>query len=444
MALSAWLEGPRVLYLRRIPQPERHPVESGELRHEVDRSNTKVLIISHTFPPEPGIGGRRWAKFAKYLHLAGVEVYVLTRKHSTIGTESLWTRDVSGIKDRVFTYRAPYPNALWKTDLNLIDKLKYKVSLRLVSALAKGNPYDRTVFAQNELMDLVERITEEYGIGNVIASGPPFGILYYTALLKRRGAHFKLIADFRDGWTWDKRFGISIISEQRRRLEQERLRFVVESADAVITPAEFHLANLRALYPSAAEKMSIVPHGFDPEDLPSVNERLNKGDHYIYGGTLYDRLETVFQALNRSFRAIHPKTVEIRLHLSNPAKLEEYLVHIDKEFHSYFVRKPLLPPRTFYREVSAARAFVFFSGVPIKITSKVYEILSCDTPILTLGLAGDLSDYLEQHGLGVHFEADDFCFSKADQQIAQLDGFGKDNDFPDFARLSNELIQLFD
>jgi hypothetical protein len=57
----------------------------------------KNILIICTFPPAPSIGGRRWAKFSKYLTRAGINVSVFAAK-SNKGDKSLWTKDVEDIK----------------------------------------------------------------------------------------------------------------------------------------------------------------------------------------------------------------------------------------------------------------------------------------------------------------------------------------------------------
>ena len=38
----------------------------------------RILIVSHSYPPVPSVGGNRWLAMAKYLRRAGHEVSVVT------------------------------------------------------------------------------------------------------------------------------------------------------------------------------------------------------------------------------------------------------------------------------------------------------------------------------------------------------------------------------
>lgn len=420
-----------------------HPV--GKDKKPLNRSKPNVLIVTQTFPPEPGIGGRRWAKFAKYLHRAGVEPKILTRALKRNQPESLWTSDVAELNPQhINYYKANYPSVLTKAKLGVFDKVNYRVTLAAMNLLSSGNPYDRAALIQKSFSRTLEQTIVANGIRNVIVSGPPFNLLYFAARLKQRVGGFKLLVDFRDGWSWDTRYGMGIIGTKRKALEKSKEDFVIAMADVIMTPSRFHYDNLCRLYPHAKDKMLVTPHAFDSDDLPPEQDFKPKGDYYIYGGALYDRLDRVFIALNRSFRAIDPKAVEIRLHLSNPQKLSEYLEHVDEKYHRYFVNGPQLTPKDFYREVSGARAFLFGSGVPTKITSKVFEILSCKTPILVVGNDGELPHYLRAKDLGTHFEPDEFCFSRAENNLESLTGFSINHKFPDYTALTKELIQHFD
>ena len=52
-----------------------------------------ILLICHGFPPVRGIGGRRWAKFAKELARRGYTVHVIRSAGSKGRMDSLWSED---------------------------------------------------------------------------------------------------------------------------------------------------------------------------------------------------------------------------------------------------------------------------------------------------------------------------------------------------------------
>ena len=58
------------------------------------RPDEPVLLVSYTFPPYKGIGGRRWAKFAKALARRGHPVHVIHSAGADSLKGSLWSADV--------------------------------------------------------------------------------------------------------------------------------------------------------------------------------------------------------------------------------------------------------------------------------------------------------------------------------------------------------------
>ena len=403
-------------------------------------ASKKLLIVAETFPPMPGIGGRRWAKFAKYFHRLGVDVHVLTRAYT--GEEpSLWSGDVSELPaEHIHVYSDEYPEVLRKAKLSVFDRVRYKLALAKVMRRVPGNPYDRAVFVGDTFQEQLSKLIEAHGISTVITTGPSFNLLYYAALVHEKRGDFKLWVDFRDGWTWDTRYGMGILSPERKAEEQRKEAFVIARADRVLTPSVYHFNHLKALYPYAMSKMEVATHAFDMDDLPSISERKNKHARFVYGGTLYDDLEPVFEAMNRSFERIHPKTVTIDLYLSNPHKLDTYLKRVDERWHSCFVLHPQRSPKDFYTQVSGAQAFIFWAGVPTKISSKVFEILACGTPIVNISPRGELAGFLEQKAVGVHFTPDEFCFARID---GIFDGLKPDEvlkgSYPDYETLAQNL-----
>ena len=404
------------------------------------QASKKLLIVAETFPPMPGIGGRRWAKFAKYLQQLGVEVHVLSQAY-TGSEQSLWSADVRNLDaSRLHTFGNPYPEILRQSTLTFLERIRYRLALARVMRRVDGNPYDRTALIERAFTQQLSQLIDEHRFRTVVVSGPSFNLLYFAAVLRQKRGDFNLWVDFRDGWTWDNRYGISILSQARKTEEGRKEAFVVAEADRILTPSVFHFTELQRLYPNAASKLNVTTHAFDTDDLPSLNERLPKGENYIYGGSLYNGLESVFTALNRSFVAIYPKTVRIDCYLSNPNKLAEYLQYVDERWHPYFVLHKQLKPKEFYIQVSAAKMFVFWAGVPTKISSKVYEILSCGTPIVNISKRGELADFLEAHQVGMHFTPEEFCFAHIDGIFDRLKPTDRASvAYPDYKTLASNL-----
>ena len=83
----------------------------------------QVLIISYTFPPTPGIGGRRWAKFAKYFALKGYRVQVICATNPFSDT-SIWDRDT--LSENIIKVFVPhkYPGSLLGVPQTILQRLK--------------------------------------------------------------------------------------------------------------------------------------------------------------------------------------------------------------------------------------------------------------------------------------------------------------------------------
>lgn len=400
----------------------------------------KVLIISHTFPPSPGIGGRRWAKFAKYLDRLGVEVFILKEQRKIGKNQSPWTDDIKELNpSQIFTYKTNYPNILQKKNLNFWDKVYYKLTLMLLSLLCKGNPLDKTAFIKNRFIKQLDKIVSDNNINNIIVSGAPFNLLYYCALYKESNPHINLICDFRDGWSWDGRYGMNLLSEEKISVEKEKEALSVLISDTVLVSSSAHFSALNFHHPYNAHKIKMLSHGFDKDELSGINKNSNKEDFLIYGGTLYNHLEEVFKSLNRSFKAPDSNPLPIHLYLSNPEKLSYYLNLIEPEFHKFFVLKPQVSPKNFYAEVAKAKAFLYWGGIEIKISSKVYEVLFCETPIIVFGVSGELSDFVLKNKLGSFFSPNDFSFNQLLRQLDNVDMSKIEDKIIDYEKVTKDL-----
>ena len=90
------------------------------------RAEKNILLVCFSFPPFPGIGGRRWAKFAKYLSKQNVNVHVLAAKNEP-GTISEWDHDVKSEKIKIHQIPLGLSGVLSFYPKNFTEKAIYKL-----------------------------------------------------------------------------------------------------------------------------------------------------------------------------------------------------------------------------------------------------------------------------------------------------------------------------
>src|SRR6266853_2028189 len=118
----------------------------------------KLLIISHVFPPAPGIGGRRWAKFAKYLHRKGYGITVLTAE-TISNSVSEWTDDAKGLKIETLPFH--FPKIVANPENSIFKKLSYYVWVGILKFLKRGNYFDKTIFWKKQITKKISKLIEK-------------------------------------------------------------------------------------------------------------------------------------------------------------------------------------------------------------------------------------------------------------------------------------------
>ncbi len=112
----------------------------------------KIVIVSYTFPPTPGIGGRRWAKFSKELIANNHDVKVVTfGVENGVSNPSEWINDIVSYKNKIKYLSSNYPKWLTATN-SFTDKVMYRLSLIYVKLFSKGNYYDRASFLRKKVI----------------------------------------------------------------------------------------------------------------------------------------------------------------------------------------------------------------------------------------------------------------------------------------------------
>lgn len=255
----------------------------------------KVLIITFTFPPYSGIGGRRWAKFAKYLKKNGNEVEVIAAK-SGFEKKSSWTKDVENIN--VSYHNSGYPKGLTINPKSIFEKIIYRLSLVYVKMKSEGNYYDKSALWGKDIRELVnDKIN--VGIDTVYVSCAPFQLAYHLLPLVKKHKETKWVVDFRDPWTTNRTsYGFEGLSNERQQFEINAEKEVVKNYDEVISVAEPMTDYFKTLDSNNPNKFKTIFNGFDPDDFPPrKHNQVPNPDNYtfVFAGTLYGKAVPAFK-----------------------------------------------------------------------------------------------------------------------------------------------------
>jgi hypothetical protein len=374
-------------------------------------SDKKLLIISYTFPPNDGIGGRRWAKFAKYILRGGGDIFVFTSA-DTSAKKSPWTKDIRALqeKNRIIKVNNPYPVVLDSYPSSIWDKIKYRLALFYVRLRIKGNYYDRsTIWNRDLLFQLEEKI--KLGYKTIIATGAPFRYLHHLLILKNKYPDLKLIADFRDPWTNNRiAYGFDSLSNNRMKEELQFELEIIQNFDAIVSVDDYHVKYLRER--NADGNYFTIPNGFDPEDCNIKEEKINRNDNkirLIYTGTLYTNSEYIFEEFIESL-------IELKItNLSLFNKLEFHFYGIKYEsFDNYFSRPELIKSifhhgmvslEKVYIEIQKADLCMLFLTDQLNYTknTKFYEYIFMRKKIAVFSSVGFLEKYVVKNKIGYSF-----------------------------------------
>ncbi len=353
----------------------------------------RILIASYTFPPYAGIGGRRWAKFAKFLVKKGHEVQVV-HAETDKPKGSLWNKDVEGIATK--TFPSNYPVILEVVPSSIIEKLQYRRALRKVKKASQGSPYDRALLDRESFLRRMCVSIDSFNPEYLVVTGGPFLLLKYTLDLIQDFPRIKFVADFRDPWTWGEAFGYKYLTGKRLQFEQDTEKSVCEKFDLITTPSEEIKHRLQKKYPDSGDKIHVLSHGFDMDDLGEDVVPNGDGGYLIYGGNVYQGAEEELVEIARV--AFQKMGIETKVYTSS--------VNIRSNAEGLTVL-PSIPPNQFYQKVKESKAVLFPIRENFKdgVSTKLFEFAACQKPIIAFGLGGELSRLIEEKGLGRFLES---------------------------------------
>ena len=233
-----------------------------------------AFFIAYHYPPIRSAGIERTVKFLRYLPEFGYRTRVLTTA--------------------AFGRNAPADSALEAQVLRAWEPLAlYRWLFNRQARAGRAASFVRT--DPGALRDLRAGL-QRYALvpdGQILTWLPaallrglrslrsqPADILYSTyppasahllGLLLKRLTHLPWVADFRDAWICDPLDPVLEEMPYRRALEQRLEEAVVRAADAVLTTTAVSAEYLRQSYPRAADRVQIIPNGFEPEDFDAFD-----------------------------------------------------------------------------------------------------------------------------------------------------------------------------
>jgi glycosyltransferase involved in cell wall biosynthesis len=352
----------------------------------------KVLIVCHGYPPNSGVGGRRWAKLSKFMHASGLDVTVIHVKPGE-NAKSPWNEDVKGIK--TICYSRKYPGVIEGSVKKLYQKIAYRIFIFILKIITKSNYFDRAVLLENEVKSLILKTTRQHGINNLIVTGAPFSLLYYAALIKQENPHLNFIADIRDSWLDDNYYGFGIITKKRQKEEERRLRLVLQMADNIIVPYPF----MQKMYSNMIGNKNILlqPHGFD-DTLVQVSVKERSNVNLVNFGSQYHDMENVMELVSNSIEA---SGCRLNFYTSDE-KYKKIFSKGNKLNQQVFFHK-IVPEKEVFKILSESTAAILFTNEAIKdfIATKYIETVASRTPIVVIGVEGDASRFVVENRLGV-------------------------------------------
>ena len=189
----------------------------------------------------------------------------------------------------------------------------YRVWSRVMPLITKGNWLDKAVLWKKPLLAKATELIVKHNIRSVLVTGAPFGLMAHASELKKRFPTVRLIADFRDPWTWGHYYGQTLLSKERQEQEQEQEATVARTFDKLISPAPAIIDHLRGTYGGDGSRYVLVPHAIDPDELDvSVDRPIDGIFRMIYAGSLYgaQEAEAYFEELLNAFENLRNSSPE--------------------------------------------------------------------------------------------------------------------------------------
>lgn len=364
-----------------------------------------IILVNYDFPPNKGIGGRRWGKLAKEFAEQNCIVHVIKAEALSDTEKSVWSEEVNSRSIFVHALPRVYPRILLTQPSNFFEKLQYGKALNAVKKNYKGTPYDISLGWETHLVPKLNELAKKHPIEWVFATGAPWDMLRVVAEWKKEHPFIKYWADFRDPWLNARNYGMPFLSPEKKKEEEEKTQSVIQHADVLSAPAIQILEHFSSLnfIPPDNKKFFHLKHFHSEPKLTEQSFGFSSREITIeYGGEIYLDTEPFLEEMSKDLtklRESDPALYE-RLQLNFHSTSFEKIKAIFK--HHPCVRISDSIGKKIEDRITQAHWCIILLADHNKdfFTTKYFEYQTLGTPYLYLGAKGEVLQTIENENRG--------------------------------------------
>jgi len=361
----------------------------------------KVLIITYYWPPASGPGVQRQLKFCKYLVKHGWQPIIVTVENGSFPmTDETLLEDVPN-EIQVIRTKTLEPYGIY-------NKLRGKKGKSIEVGLVKGKnggdwksklanyirsnyfvPDARKGWNRYAYKAAARILKENNDIKAVVTSGPPHSSHLIGEKLKRK-LQINWLADLRDPWTTIHYEAMLLRTDRSKAKNEAMEKLVLTSSDETVVVSDGMKDYFSDKY--GVKNISVIPNGFDAEDLPSAQEKTPSETFdlcYVGNFKVNQNVNSLWIAIqelveeNPSFKKFFRLKVTGVLNAKIHESIQEYNLEDNLEV-SPFVKHHEAVKLMF-------KANMLLLPIPdaennkLILTGKIFEYLASQNPILGIG-----------------------------------------------------------
>lgn len=359
----------------------------------------KVLLIAYYFPPLGLSGVQRPLKFAKYLPENGWQPVILTHEG-----DNFYALDES-LSEELEAMDLPVYRTKARKKAKSLDMPPHWLQKtgRWIKSL--WNIPDSKSSWKFPALQLADRIIKEHEIEVIFATAPP-----YTNFLIGRDLSLKynlpLVIDYRDTWT-DNKFNFFPTPYHKMKAVQME-GSVIDTASKVTVVSRHSKELLIKRYPHLThEDVTIIPHGFDPEDIESSIEKDDDKLVFLHlGSFLDDRTPKYFLKALKNFLNKKPEAKDkIKLKLVGAPRKNHKKLPKKFKLENLVEQINYLPHKDAAKQLLIADVLWVMINDDIRTPGKLYEYFGARKTLLITAPDGNMKQLAQSSKAAITTQA---------------------------------------